>query len=87
MNKQEITENIKKLASTLGFEFTGVSNPLLFDNKLTNLDKWINDGNHASMQWINTRKEERKDIFKYFPSPSLMLSLAKHSRFTNFCRA
>ena len=58
MNKQEITENIKKLASTLGFEFTGVSNPLLFNNQPTNLDKWINDGNHASMQWINTRKEE-----------------------------
>ena len=75
MNKQEITENIKKLASTLGFEFTGVSNPLLFNNQHTNLDKWINDGNHATMQWINTRKEERKDIFKYFPEVKSVISL------------
>ena len=75
MNKQKNTENIKKLASTLGFEFTGVSNPLLFNNQHTNLDKWINDGNHATMQWINTRKEERKNIFKYFPEVKSVISL------------
>ena len=34
-----------------------------------------NNGYHASMDWINKRKEERKNIYKYFPDVKSVISL------------
>ena len=75
MNKKQITKSIKKISSNLGFQLVGVSNPYLFYNKPTNLDQWIKDGKHASMEWINNRKEERKNIYSYFPEVKSIISL------------
>tara|TARA_Y100000590_G_C15544176_1_gene948169 strand:- start:39 stop:959 length:921 start_codon:yes stop_codon:yes gene_type:complete len=75
LNKKQITKSIKKISSNLGFQLVGVSNPYLFYNKPTNLDQWIKDGKHASMEWINNRKEERKNIYSYFPEVKSVISL------------
>ena len=75
MNKKQITKNIKELSSDLGFQLVGISNPNLFYNKPTNLDQWINDGKHATMEWINTRKDERNNIYSYFPEVKSVISL------------
>ncbi|MED5248404.1 MAG: tRNA epoxyqueuosine(34) reductase QueG, partial [Candidatus Neomarinimicrobiota bacterium] len=44
------------------------------ENKL-NLDQWISKGFHASMQWIENRKEERANIFNYFPDAVSLISV------------
>ena len=75
MNKLELTNNIKKLSYDLGFDLVGISSSNL-DNSDTNkyFEKWLNSGYHASMLWLENRKEERKNIFKYFPNVKSVLS-------------
>ena len=75
MNKELFTLEIKKIASDLGFSLSGVSNPRNYINSNSNLDKWLDDGMHASMEWINNRKEERNNIYSYFPEIRSVISL------------
>ena len=75
MNKSEFTHNIKKLSHDLGFDIIGISSPNS-DNKKSNeyFEQWLKSGHHASMKWLENRKEERKNIFKYFPDVRSVLS-------------
>ena len=65
MNKQEITIQVKEKSKELGFDLVGITKPHIIKNKL--LDVWLSKNNHASMQWIKNRSEERKNIYSYFP--------------------
>ena len=75
MNKLELTNNIKTLSYDLGFDVVGVSSSNIDNNKVNEyLQKWLDSNYHASMQWIKSRKDERKNIFKYFPDVKSVLS-------------
>ena len=70
-----VSQKIKKKASELGFQKVGITKvELAIDNK-SNLDKWISEGFHASMHWIENRKEERANIFNYFPDAVSLISV------------
>ena len=75
MDKLELTNNIKKLSYDLGFDIIGVSSSNI-DNNQSNqyFEKWLSLGHHASMKWIENKKEERKSILKYFPDVKSVLS-------------
>ena len=73
MNLQKITNSIKNQSTESGFSLVGITNP---DNIKNNfLDKWLHEGKHATMHWIANRKEERKNIYKYFPEVKSVISL------------
>ena len=72
MNKQEITIQVKEKSKELGFDLVGITKPHIIKNKL--LDVWLNKNNHASMQWIKNRSEERKNIYSYFPEIKSVIS-------------
>ncbi len=75
MNKKELTNNIKKISHDLGFDIIGISSSNIDNNNPNQrLEKWLSLGYHASMNWIENRKEERKNIFKYFPDVKSVLS-------------
>ena len=62
MNKEELTHKIQQYSASIGFDLFGVTNPT---NNLKNYSKllsWLNNGYHASMHWIENRKDERKNI-------------------------
>jgi len=70
-----ISQKIKKKANELGFQKVGIAKvESVIDNKY-NLDKWISKGFHASMHWIENRKEERANIFNYFPDAVSLISV------------
>ena len=75
MNKLELTNNIKKLSYDLGFDIIGISSSNI-DNNQSNeyFEKWLNLGYHGSMKWIENKKEERKNILKYFSDVRSVLS-------------
>jgi len=75
LDKLELTNNIKKLSYDLGFDIIGVSSSNI-DNNQSNqyFEKWLSLGHHASMKWIENKKEERKSILKYFPDVKSVLS-------------
>ena len=37
--------------------------------------KWLDENKHATMYWMSKRKEERKNIYKYFPEVKSIISL------------
>lgn len=70
-----VSQKIKNKANELGFQKVGITKvELAIDNK-SNLDKWISEGFHASMHWIENRKEERANIFNYFPEAVSLISV------------
>ncbi len=73
MNK--LSQRIKMKADDLGFQKVGITKVEFSSENKLNLDKWISKGFHASMQWIENRKEERTNIFNYFPDAVSLISV------------
>lgn len=72
----DLTKSIKSKAYDLGFQTIGISSPkepLAYNDYF---DEWLSSGKHGTMQWLEHRKEERKDIYKYFPEVKSVISLA-----------
>jgi epoxyqueuosine reductase len=73
MNK--LSQRIKLKADELGFQKVGITKVEFSSENKLNLDQWISKGFHASMQWIENRKEERANIFNYFPDAVSLISV------------
>ena len=71
----DFTFEIKSKATEIGFEKIGVAEIKPINNAKLNLEKWISKGNHASMDWIEKRKNERGDIYNYFPEAVSIISV------------
>jgi len=72
----DLTKTIKSKAYEIGFQKVGISSP---NEPLAYIDYfngWLSSGKNGAMQWLENRKEERKDIFKYFPEVKSVISLA-----------
>jgi len=74
LDKLELTNSIKTLSYDLGFDITGISSPGINNKTNQYFQKWLDSNYHASMKWLENRKEERKNIFKYFPAVKSVLS-------------
>ena len=74
MHISKLSSKIKKEAVKNGFNLCGIAQPGKQD-LIKEIDEWIDNGYHATMVWIENRKEERKNIFKYFPRVKSVISL------------
>ena len=71
-----LTKSIKSKALEIGFQKVGISSPkepLAYSDYF---EEWLSSGKNGIMQWLENRKEERKDIFKYFPEVKSVISVA-----------
>ncbi len=71
----DLTQSIKAKAIEVGFQKVGISSPdvpLVHNNYF---DKWLSSGKNGTMKWLENRKEERKDIGKYFPKVKSIISV------------
>ena len=57
---------IKEKATELGFHKVGIARADAIEKDKQNLEEWIRRKQHASMDWVEKRKDERGDVFKYF---------------------
>tara|TARA_B100001094_G_scaffold324600_1_gene377449 strand:+ start:514 stop:1434 length:921 start_codon:yes stop_codon:yes gene_type:complete len=73
LSRKELTNLIKEKSKNLGFNLVGITTPHKIENNF--LDNWIDKGYHATMYWMESRLEERKNIFKYFPEVKSVISL------------
>jgi len=72
----DLTKSIKSKAYDLGFQKIGISSPkepLAYNDYF---DEWLSSGKNGIMRWLENRKEERNDIYKYFPEVKSVISLA-----------
>ena len=69
------TEKIKRKASELGFQKVGIAKAQKTEIEKNNFNDWLNAKGHASMSWLEKRKDERGDIHTYFPEAKTVISV------------
>ena len=74
MNRTKLTNNIKQLSHDLGFDLVGVSKASIYNKESKNFQQWLDKDYHGTMKWLDTRKKERKNIYKYFPEVKSIIS-------------
>ena len=74
--KPNLSEKIKSKAIELGFDRVGIAKAGSTIKQRDDLERWISNNGHATMDWISKRKEERGDIRKYFPNAKSVISVA-----------
>ena len=72
----DISSLIKSKALVLGFQKVGISSAAIPIKHKPYYDNWLSSGRNGTMQWLDTRKEERKDIYQYFPKVKSIVSVA-----------
>ena len=74
----KINNNIKNKiidkATQIGFQKIGFAESKFYKDDQEKLDSWLDNNYHATMEWINKRKEERSNILKYFPEVKTVMS-------------
>ena len=71
----DFTSEINEKAIEIGFEKIGIARVESTNKAQSNLETWISKGRHASMEWIDKRKEERGNIYNYFPEAVSLISV------------
>ena len=69
------SEDIKKKAIDLGFHKVGIAKASQTKKEEEQLNQWLNNNKHATMEWIEKRKSERGNIFNYFSEAKSVISL------------
>ena len=69
------SEDIKKKAIGLVFHKVGIAKASKTKREEDQLNKWLNDKKHATMEWIEKRKSERGNIFNYYSEAKSVISL------------
>ena len=70
-----IADLIKDKAIEIGFEKVGIAKAISTKTEKNRLNTWIKEGSHASMKWLENRKDERGDICVYFPEAKSVISV------------
>ena len=73
--RKSISNSIKAKANVLGFQKVGIAKAVVNSEAKNNLNQWINAGGHATMKWVEKRKDERGDIQAYFPEAQSVISV------------
>jgi epoxyqueuosine reductase len=78
-----IAVRMKEEARRLGFEKVGIARAARTPVEQQRLENWLDQGLHASMAWLEKRREERGNLFAYFPEAKSVISVGLNY-FTGF---
>ena len=95
MQIEKHTKQIKDIAYELGFMFCGVSKADFLTEEASNLEKWLHEGKHGKMQYMENHFDMRLDprllvpgaksvvslIYNYFPSQTQRTDSFKISKY------
>jgi epoxyqueuosine reductase len=73
--KEKHTHFIKKISSSLGFEFCGISRAEKLVEEESQLEKWLNQGFHGKMTYMENHFDKRLDPAKLVPGAKSVISL------------
>jgi len=69
------SKSIKKKAEELGFQKVGIAKAESTPEEKMDLDNWLKQDRHATMHWMKKRRDERGDIYTYFPEAKSVISV------------
>ncbi len=74
--RQNITRTIRELATASGFSYCGFSKAEKLDEEARHLEKWLLQGSHGKMQYMENHFEKRIDPTQLMPGAKSVISLA-----------
>ena len=78
MNSEKHSRLIKQVAASLGFEHCGIARAEYLDEDARRLEKWLNQGMHASMKYMENYFDLRVDPSKLVPGAKSVITLLKN---------
>ena len=73
--RQKHTEIVKNIAQNLGFDFCGISKAQRLEEEEKHLEKWLTQGYHGTMRWMENHFDKRVDPTKLVPGAKSVVSL------------
>ena len=73
--KKNQSELIKNLAKKVGFSSCGISKARFLKEEEKNFEKWLMQGNHGSMSYLEKNFDKRLDPRKLVPGAKSVISL------------
>lgn len=74
-NVSKNTQIIHDLARKCGFDYCGISKAQELSNDAIQLEKWLNNGYHGKMKWMENHFEKRINPTKLVPDSKSVISL------------
>ncbi len=71
----DLSVSIKHKAFELGFQKVGITKAVHTSREKAKLRMWLDQHYNGTMEWISKRKDERGDIFQYFPEAKSVISV------------
>ncbi|MCU7694901.1 tRNA epoxyqueuosine(34) reductase QueG [Haoranjiania flava] len=78
MDISEKTYKVKQLAKACGFDFCGIARAEKLDEEARRLEKWLSQGMHASMQYMERYFDLRRDPTLLVPGAKSVVTLLKN---------
>src|ERR1700744_4878301 len=75
MNFAKYTDSIKKTAFELGFEHCGIAKAQLLDEDARRLERWLRNGMHGNMGYMENYFDLRIDPTKLVPGAKSVITL------------
>ena len=75
MTSLKITNNIKKAAKDIGFEYCGISRAQVLDDDARRLESWLSKGMHGKMQYMENYFDMRIDPSKLVQGAKSVITL------------
>jgi epoxyqueuosine reductase len=75
MDKEKHTQQIKRFAKQLGFDYCGIAKAIKLDDDARRLESWLNKGYNGSMQYMENNFELRIDPTKLVPGAKSVITL------------
>jgi epoxyqueuosine reductase len=76
--KEKHTELVKRLAFEGGFDYCGIARAVPLDEDARRLEKWLSQGMHGSMKYMENHFELRVDPSKLVPGARSVITLLKN---------
>lgn len=78
MKADNPTQLVRQLAKQYGFDFCGIAKAQPLDEDARRLEKWLNQGMHGSMQYMENHFDLRIDPSKLVPGAKSVITLLKN---------
>ncbi|MFM6982759.1 MAG: tRNA epoxyqueuosine(34) reductase QueG, partial [Chitinophagaceae bacterium] len=75
MTPQKHSEIIKQVAKSAGFDFCGISKAEFLEDEAPKLEKWLKNGYHGEMTYLNNHFDKRLDPRLLVPGAKTVVSL------------
>lgn len=69
------SEKVKQLALNLGLSHCAISESAFLEEEAARLEKWLKDGKHGQMKWMENHFDKRLDPGKLFPGTKSVISV------------